>query len=239
MSKIKGICKNIDECSLAEEKVIQIVDKSEFICSECHKPLSVVEDAKNSNGVNKKLIAIIVAAIIIMIGVIVALSNSGGEDTTPKQEVDQSVATEEKANEQKSDASGNENVTTEQTKSSKDGSSAVSQSQGVSVPQQSKTDVSSPKPNSNNVQRGSSSDGGSINLGYAVYDGPSSGGRPNGIGTLTFRRNYTINLEDGQGGTVEASAGDKMFMAKFKNGRLVQGELHRSNGERISVIVGN
>lgn len=43
MAKRIGVCKNYDECSKADEKVKQEVDKSApFICEECEKPLTEV-----------------------------------------------------------------------------------------------------------------------------------------------------------------------------------------------------
>ena len=39
MAKVKGICKNYDNCSLADKDVIQEVESTEFVCAECGKPL--------------------------------------------------------------------------------------------------------------------------------------------------------------------------------------------------------
>lgn len=43
MAKIKGTCHNYDGCDLAEKKIIQEVDESNFICEECGKQLFVIE----------------------------------------------------------------------------------------------------------------------------------------------------------------------------------------------------
>ena len=39
MALVKGICKNFGECDLADNKEIQEVDKTNFVCEECGKPL--------------------------------------------------------------------------------------------------------------------------------------------------------------------------------------------------------
>lgn len=71
MAKIKGICKNYEECDLADEKVIQEAEKSNYICEECGKPLYAVDTPKK-NGiggkVNGKLIGIIAAAVLLLGG---------------------------------------------------------------------------------------------------------------------------------------------------------------------------
>lgn len=59
MALVKGICKNFGECDLADSKEIQEVDKTNFVCEECGKPLHPVEGgAKPSGGQgpSKKLI---------------------------------------------------------------------------------------------------------------------------------------------------------------------------------------
>lgn len=72
-----------------------------------------------------------------------------------------------------------------------------------------------------------------MNLSCAVYDGPISGGKPNGLGgTLTFNKSYTIDLKDGKSSTLSVGSGDKIVDTKFDNGVLKQGELHRKTGER-------
>jgi hypothetical protein len=72
MAKIKGICKNFEECDLADEKVIQEAEKSNYICEECGKPLYAVDTPKK-NGiggkVNGKLIGIIAAAVLLLGGI--------------------------------------------------------------------------------------------------------------------------------------------------------------------------
>ena len=43
MAKIKGVCHNYEGCDMASEKVVQEVEKSNFVCQECGKPLYPVK----------------------------------------------------------------------------------------------------------------------------------------------------------------------------------------------------
>ena len=65
MAKRIGVCKNYDECSKADEKVKQEVDKSApFICEECEKPLTEVPTTPPPPPVKK--IAAIVAGVAVL-----------------------------------------------------------------------------------------------------------------------------------------------------------------------------
>lgn len=65
------------------------------------------------------------------------------------------------------------------------------------------------------------------------YNGPMSGGVPNGIGgTITVTRTYNIDLKDGSGSTVVVGPGDKIVDTKFKDGLLQQGQIIFSDGSR-------
>lgn len=73
MALVKGICKNFGECDLADSKEIQEVDKTNFVCEECGKPLHPVEGGakpSNSQDPNKrkrkiiKIIGIITGAVL-------------------------------------------------------------------------------------------------------------------------------------------------------------------------------
>lgn len=63
MALKKGICKNYDNCDLADKQEIQEVDSTEFKCQECGKDLHELDEGSTTGGgggvMNKKLIAII------------------------------------------------------------------------------------------------------------------------------------------------------------------------------------
>lgn len=85
MAKIKGLCHN-DDCDLAAEGVIQEVEKSNFVCEECGKPLIPFGNTstKPKNGWQKN-VAIGVAALAVLGGGGFALSQmGGGEEKTPE-----------------------------------------------------------------------------------------------------------------------------------------------------------
>lgn len=206
MAKIKGICKNIDGCDLAAEKLEQEVEKSNFVCSECGKPLYRTDDSTGGSGGDdsgstlKKIIIGVVAVVAVGGGAYFGFfrgntdGNGGDSDTTVVSlEVD-SLNTVNKVD-----------------------STSVEKSQ---------PDKEDDKPNP-------TPDATKVNLSCAVYDGPISGGKPNGLGgTLTFNKSYTIDLKDGKGSTLSVGSGDKIVDTKFDNGVLKQGELHRKSGER-------
>lgn len=88
MALVKGICKNFGECDLADNKEVQEVEKTNFVCEECGKPLHPLESAKASKGkgFNKKNAYIIgggVAAAVIIAGGIFAFSGGNNEAPEP------------------------------------------------------------------------------------------------------------------------------------------------------------
>lgn len=79
MAKIKGICKNYDECDLAAEKVVQEAEKTNFICSECGKPLYAVSGKPEPTGPNKKLLGAIAAVVVLVGGIVVGVITASGD----------------------------------------------------------------------------------------------------------------------------------------------------------------
>jgi len=81
--------------------------------------------------------------------------------------------------------------------------------------------------------------GGTVNLGYGIYEGPTKGGKANGIGgTIRFTRTYSIDLKKATGETVEVNAGDRMINVKMENNRIIQGQLKRADGSQKWIIIG-
>ncbi len=53
---------------------------------------------------------------------------------------------------------------------------------------------------------------------------------------MAVNSSYTFDLNDGT--TASVAAGDKIENTKFQNGRLVQGEIQRTNGDRKWITLG-
>lgn len=74
MALIKGICKNFGECDLADNKEVQEVDKTNFVCEECGKPLYPVEGGGGHGPGNPpkpiwKIIGIAAAILVVLAGI--------------------------------------------------------------------------------------------------------------------------------------------------------------------------
>ena len=97
MALVKGICKNFGECDLADNKEIQEVDKTNFVCEECGKPLHPVDGEGSGGGKtpgggpNMKLIGIIAAALVILAGVVFGVYSLFGGTKIDKIIVDKDV----------------------------------------------------------------------------------------------------------------------------------------------------
>ncbi len=100
MAKVQGICKNIDECSLAESREVQELERSEqFVCSECGKALVPPTGRPTTGGGNgdnerKKKIATIAAVAAV---VLVALGTGSYFAKFPASLYGESVVEEEVA----------------------------------------------------------------------------------------------------------------------------------------------
>ena len=84
-------------------------------------------------------------------------------------------------------------------------------------------------------QHPSTSSSGKLDLGYAVWEGKSTDGKPNGFGTMTFRESHRIESRDPQGNI--AQNGDKIE-GNYINGHLEYGTWIKSNGEREELFIG-
>lgn len=104
--------------------------------------------------------------------------------------------------------------------------------------EESKAETKKTEPKSVNVPSRDNSYGTS-NLGYGVYEGPKENGKPSGMGgQIRFTRSYTIDLKKASGETVDVNPGDVMINVKMKDGRLIQGQLKRTDGSQRWIIIG-
>ncbi|MCM1140795.1 MAG: serine/threonine protein kinase [Muribaculum sp.] len=73
---------------------------------------------------------------------------------------------------------------------------------------------------------------GTLDLGYATWQGGIKNGKPDGKGRLTFRSTHVVDRHS----SVEANAGD-YFDATYDNGSLISGKLYDSNGNLLKTII--
>lgn len=77
---------------------------------------------------------------------------------------------------------------------------------------------------------------GTLSLGYASYNGEIIGGKPHGIGRMTFKSSHQIDSRDTKARMAEA--GD-VVEGEFYEGHLVQGIWYGADGEaKGSVLIG-
>ena len=76
---------------------------------------------------------------------------------------------------------------------------------------------------------------GTLDLGYAVWNGGIANGKPDGKGTMTFKSSHLIDSRDIDHNT--ASAGDQIE-GKYSNGHLVYGTWTKTSGETKKILIG-
>lgn len=214
MALVKGICKNFGECDLADNKEIQEVDKTNFVCEECGKPLHPVDGDGGGGGKtpgggpNMKLIAIIAAALVVLGGAGFGIYSLFGDSKTeepiavPQTEVKDSVSTDSVTSQTPSSTTEKEEKASDKKKDDTDKPVTPSVTQPVTP--------AGPK------------------VSWGKYEGPA-----NGLGgTITVTRSYSLDLHD-DGEPLELAPGDEIQQTKFTNGEL-RGGVWVHNGSRRS-----
>lgn len=207
-------CMNFGACTKADQGTIIEINALETIgetpaCPYCHQHTLEEQIKKPTNW---KLIGGIAAAVVVLGGGAALMFTGGGAANEPIQK-----------------PLPTEIVDTPQVDSVK-----VAEEVPVAKPEKEKADVkqtetdnTSPKTSEPKPQPKS------YNMGWGVYEGPMSGGKPNGFGgSIIVRSNYSIDLKKASGETVEVSSGDKIMNVKMENGRMRQGEIHFADGTR-------
>lgn len=232
MAKVKGVCHNYDNCDMAADKVVQEVEKSNFVCEECGKPLYPVEDKGGVKNPNQKrmvtLISLIGGSLIVVIGIVCGIifgvksSRAKAErqrleaieqarlDSIAKVEAD-SLAAVRLANEQAAEAARLE------------AEAAAAAEAARLAEEQAKED-----------KKHTATAGGSLD--YGKWSGAWKNGKPNGTGTMRYTKEHLIDSRDPQKRT--AAKGD-YIIGEFANGKLVQGVWYDSaNNVKGSIIIG-
>ncbi len=226
MAKIKGICKNIDgDCSLAFNKTVQEAEKDDFVCSECGAPLKEVTAAPaKSGGSANKLIPIIIGAVV-AIGAVVGCGFAMGwfDSKTESEELVEDADGSLTMDIPETDVDTRDFIVEDSASIEiTPAEEAAVQEEGV------KEEAKEAAPAK--VKESAPAASGK-NLGYGYY----SGSYPTGVGTIKINRPHTFETTSG---SVDAGPGDMVVGAKFKDGKLVQGELHSADGSRTWMAFG-
>ena len=227
MAKIKGICKNFDNCIKADANEVQEVESTEFVCAECGKPLEEVDGPGPGPGTGtgpgtKNKLPLIIGGVAVLAGL-----GAGGYFLTSGNKAKK--AAEAERLERIADSLRMAKQAEEQRIAD---SISFAEAQQKAEAQRIADSIAAAKQKPTQSQSKTNSTTTTWN-GVATYDGPMQGGQPNGFGgTLTFKSNYSLDLKDGNGTKLDIKAGETIANTKFENGKLRQGELRRKDGTR-------
>lgn len=225
MAKIKGICKNFDNCTKADANEVQEVESTEFVCAECGKPLEEVYGSgpgTSTDPKGRKKLPLIIGGAVILAGLGAGgyFLTSGNKDKKAEAERMERIADSLRL---AKEAENQQRI-----------ADSISFAEAQMKAEQQRIADSIAAANQKPTQAQSSQTNSSTNWnGVATYSGPMQGGKPNGFGgTLTFKSNYQLDLKDGNGTKLDIKAGETIVNTKFENGKLRQGELRRKDGTR-------
>ena len=240
MAKKKGICRNFDNCDLADNHEIQEVESTEFFCEECGKPLYEVTSGKGGGGKKKlKTLPMIIGGVVVLLAIGAAVIFGGGKkssktlDSTEKASISVQQAEDSpspKPAAQQAEDSPSPKPAVQQVEDSPSPKPAVQQAEDSSSPKpavQQVEDRPSPKP------APSSSSNSTLNLSYGKYTGSVKNGYPHGQGKLVYTKSRQINKRDVKARM--ANPGDYV-VGEFANGFFVNGRLYNSKGELQSTV---
>ncbi len=212
MAKIKGVCHNYEGCDMASEKVVQEVEKSNFVCQECGKPLyPVKQQTQPWWKKHQRELTLGAGVLIIGGGITGGILAFGGDKEEPVTEQ------------------------TEKVDSTKVDSTKVDSTKVDSVAQPNPGPIGGPKPTGTEhggggvkqPDDGSPAPTTSKNLGYGKYEGAMKNGQPHGTGTIYYTtRHQVVPSKD-----IYAESGDYVT-GSFRDGMLMSGQLHRKDGNQ-------
>ena len=213
MAKIKGVCHNYEGCDMASEKVVQEVEKSNFVCQECGKPLYPVKQPPQPWWKkHQRELTLGVGVLIIGGGITGGILAFGGDKEEPVKEP-ATVPTVQVDSTKKDSV-----VTPPQGPEPGDGSDGKPGSDSDGKPGRG----SDGKPGDDNGVSPTSK-----NLGYGKYEGAMKNGQPHGTGIIYYTtRHQVVPSKD-----IYAESGDYVT-GSFRDGKLVSGQLHRKDGNQ-------
>ena len=214
MAKIKGVCHNYEGCDMASEKVVQEVEKSNFVCQECGKPLYPVKQPPQPWWKKHQRELTLGAGVLIISGGITGgiLAFSGDKEEPAKEPA---------------------KVDTTQVDTTKVDSPVVVQPPVVDPPVEGPQGGVKQPGGGGGVKQPVSGDPApstSKNLGYGKYEGAMKNGQPHGTGIIYYTtRHQVVPSKD-----IYAESGDYVT-GSFRDGKLMFGQLHRKDGNQESV----
>lgn len=206
MAKIKGVCHNYEGCDMASEKVVQEVEKSNFVCQECGKPLyPVKQQTQPWWKKHQRELTLGAGVLIIGGGITGGILAFGGDKEEPVKE-SATVQTPK--------------VDTTKVDSTKEDT--------VVAPPPIVDPIPVPEPKDKDKGPGGGpAPSTSKNLGYGKYEGAMKNGQPHGNGTIYYTtRHQVVPSKD-----IYAESGDYVT-GSFRDGKLVSGQLHRKDGNQ-------
>ena len=221
MAKIKGVCHNYEGCDMASEKVVQEVEKSNFVCQECGKPLYPVKPQPQPWWKKHQRELTLGAGVLIIGGGITGgiLAFSGDKEEPAKEpakvdttQVDTTKVDSVVAQPQVPEPGG--------VSDGKSGGVSDGKSGGV-------RDGKSGGGRDGKSSGGRDASPTSKNLGYGKYEGAMENGQPHGRGIIYYNtRHQVVPSKD-----IYAESGDYVD-GSFRDGKLVSGQLHRKDGNQ-------
>ena len=211
MAKIKGVCHNYEGCDMASEKVVQEVEKSNFVCQECGKPLyPVKQQTQPWWKKHQRELTLGAGVLIIGGGITGGILAFGGDKEEPAKEPAK--------------------VDTTQVDTTKVDSPVVVQPPVVDPPVEGPQGGVKQPGGGGGVKQPVSGDPApstSKNLGYGKYEGAMKNGQPHGRGIIYYNtRHQVVPSKD-----IYAESGDYVD-GSFRDGKLVSGQLHRKDGNQ-------
>lgn len=206
MAKIKGVCHNYEGCDMASEKVVQEVEKSNFVCQECGKPLyPVKQQTQPWWKKHQRELTLGAGVLIIGGGITGGILAFGGDKEEPAKEP-ATVQTPK--------------VDTTKVDSTKEDT--------VVAPPPIVDPIPVPEPKDKDKGPGGGpAPSTSKNLGYGKYEGAMKNGQPHGTGTIYYTtRHQVVPSKD-----IYAESGDYVT-GSFRDGKLMFGQLHRKDGNQ-------
>ena len=217
MAKIKGVCHNYEGCDMASEKVVQEVEKSNFVCQECGKPLYPVKQPPQPWWKkHQRELTLGVGVLIIGGGITGGILAFSGDKEEPAKEQTQPV-----------DTTKVDTIVTPPQKpepgGGRDGKPGGGRDGKPGGGRDGKPGRGSDgKPGDDNGVSSTSK-----NLGYGKYEGAMENGQPHGRGIIYYNtRHQVVPSKD-----IYAESGDYVT-GSFRDGKLMSGQLHRKDGNQ-------